>query len=397
MWSGTNTPEIVKTLGEMLRRDLDRHDDIRRNLAKVFEATGSTSIHFVLGASEADDYPWEILYDKKEKFVDIRRWPIGRIKNSNNRAIDNEFKSPLRVLAVLAATGPNISADREWEAIRAALTAKGVDFELRAFVCEEALLNKINGVNNSKLTAEWVPESIGEILSCITTWQPRLIHFFCHGGGANDAVLRVGTRGDWTGQRTGRVVVPAHMLAASDAKGFAWLITLNCCDSASGTANYASALVVDGIPNAVGMRRQVANIDAHVFSEALYAELGVLFGAITNSGEPKILEFAPAIAKARYRILEAAGQQYEMDPEDAAFKSVQWMLPVLYNRYDPIKVQNHRPPPSEDIYRSIVRGYFEEELTKRRQQGAGDDDARIQDIQQRIAEMTSSQDHRAIP
>ena len=394
--NGKPTPNIIKTVGELIRRDLDRHDQIKDSLQKIFRAEGHTPIHFILGAPEADDYPWEILYDKDELFVDARRWPIGRIKNSNNRHVDVNFRPPLRVLAVLAATGPadnNISAVREWRAIRQALESKGVDFHLRALVCEDELYEEISKIRSEKLTVDWIPDSENEILNRITEWQPRLVHFFCHGAGGTEPVLMVGTRGDREGKLVGNIKMTANKLADSDQQGSVWLITLNCCESASGTANFASALVVAGIPAAVGMRQKVGYMDAHVFAESLYAELGVLLGRIGTKKDPQTLEFAPAIAKARYRILEKVAQQQEQPPAAVASECMEWTFPVLYNRQDPIEVRNLSPAPAVERMSSFTElVVLEAELERRRQRGTPDDDRRMQQIIQRIADLQAVQD-----
>jgi hypothetical protein len=103
------------------------------------------------------------------------------------------------------------------------------------------------------------------------------------------------------------------------------------------------------------------------------------------------LEFAPAIAKARYRILETNLSELGPTPLEAAFKSSQWALPVLYNRYDPVEV---RPSENyarlgEDLARLGERHFLEQELEKRRQRGIPDDDPMMLRITLRIAELTS--------
>jgi hypothetical protein len=182
MWQGAGQPDTIKEIGKLIRRDLDRHIDIKNSLAEVFAQTEKTPIHFILGAPEADDYPWELLYDSERQFVDVDRCPIGRIKNCNNRKVHKELSPPLRVLAVLAATGPNISAKEEWLAIRNALEKNGVDFKLHAFVCETGLQEDIDKLKSNRFTVELVPPSAKEILNFIGKWQPQLIHFFATPG-----------------------------------------------------------------------------------------------------------------------------------------------------------------------------------------------------------------------
>jgi hypothetical protein len=126
--------------------------------------------------------------------------------------------------------------------------------------------------------------------------------------------------------------------------------------------------------------------------------LGLLFGQITNNSAPQALGFAPAIAEARYRILEQTSRELKLSPMQAAFTSMEWTLPVLYNRIDLINVQSAAPPAPEltalapKLTALAERLYLEEQLEKRKQQGIPDNDPTIQQIRERVSQLSASID-----
>lgn len=393
--SGVVRPYKVQRVGETIRQDLLNAPDIGEWLQRTFRDPTATSIHFVLGAPGSDDYPWEVLYDPQQGFVDAVRWPIGRIKNTTKRPVNLDFAPPTQVLAVLTAPGTEqaqVSARPEWDALYEALEQSGVPYRLHAFVCEQDLLQTINGLGNSRISAE-VVDSAQQILGAITQLKPRLVHFFCHGVGGAEPQLLIGRVTDWVARRFGRTKLTPKQIANSDLDGFTWLVTLNCCDSASATkdtSNFAAALVVEGVPAAIGMRQPVRNTDAHAFAGALYSELGLLLASLLAKTQPSPLEFTSAVAIARRAVFQAIQRR---DPECTEGECLEWTLPVLYSRIEPIDVKNALPPGIIALLNAVSTVAMCEALNRRLDQlianGRPEDDFELRLVRGKLQELES--------
>ena len=396
------TPSLIRTVGETIRLDLDHHPEIKACLTDTFREEANTPIYFMLGAPDADEIPWETLYDANHTFVDTARWPIGRIKNSGNRAVREDFEPPFSFLAVLAAggvRGERISAEQEWDAIYGALQETGVTFEMRVLVCEDKLLAKIKGINDFRVAAAYA-ESSEQILEFIGQKHPRFIHFFCHGLGGGEPELRIATRQDWVRSTLGNIRITAKQLADRDADksgcGHAWLLTLNCCDSAAASpdaASLAASAVIGGIPATVGMRQLVTNIDAHRFTRAFYRKIGVLLTETMNAEGEREIEFTSATAAARREVLESLAKENGQSFGKQAEGCLEWTLPIIYNRAEPLHVNNITSPKTLKQTRDLTSlgqiMTLYPELERLKKEGRADDDPVVQVVKRRIAELAA--------
>jgi len=349
-WSqGALGPNSVESVGRQLYDSLLAQPAIKQELGQAMQAAQDSEhpIYFYLDPAEADRLPWETLHDAREGFLALdRRWPIARLKNPLLTQIKEvyEFSPPLRVLAILSAAGSSndtrISARAEWDRIYDALNGSGLDFRLRAQVCEEQLAEYIKGLGDQRVEVAFVVDK-DDLMQAIASFAPHFLHFFCHGSADVLSCLRVGNRADWEAERDGSIILEANELRQrSDPGQSVWLLTLNCCESAkhaSDARNLAGQLVIAGFPAVVGMRERIASDHAHTFCALFYREILRLIARIPADGPPTRIEWASALWQVRATLLEHCrpGELATL----AAAGSKEWTMPVIYTRGQPFWIQ----------------------------------------------------------
>jgi hypothetical protein len=351
-------PGLVREAGTKLLQDLLCQPAMPQALAKAFGNPGDLSpiYIFLQDAPTAELLPWESLHDPHPDrgFLSLtRNWQIVRMRQAlEGDQSDVCFRPPLRMLALLSAAGDSaatsVSALPEWNALWDALvksrSANSVPVSLRVLVGEESLLQHIESVpaiNGVQVKVEMVAGK-DQLLSTIRTFAPFVLHFFCHGVSSGMSHLQIGTRSDWTAERSGSVTITAKDLRdRADPTYKTWLVTLNCCESASQSRdvrNLASSLITYGFPAAVGMREVIDSQHAHLLSNRLYRGLFEQISALPENSTC-VVEWASTLFEARQDLSTHAFQQPPIPASQlAACDYKEWTVPVLYTRTEPFRI-----------------------------------------------------------
>ena len=158
--------------------------------------------------------------------------------------------------------------------------------------------------------------------------------------------MRIGAMADWEAEREGSIVLEAiELRQRGDAELDVWLLTLNCCESATqahDARNLAGSLVVAGFPSVVGMRERVASSSASVFSERFFDAVLRMIGTVQPGGPPVEIEWASVLWEARQSLVTQnhAGDPYMLVAPDMK----EWTIPVLYTRREPFRIRRLPDP-----------------------------------------------------
>ncbi|HST67733.1 MAG TPA: CHAT domain-containing protein, partial [Mycobacteriales bacterium] len=300
-------------------------------------------------ASQVESLPWEALCGADGTFLGLDdRWAIGRIIDAPRPpASPRDLVLPLKVAAVLSAL--HVPAGQEWQALWDSIGAvPGLPVELLVLASEDELAGTIDtavapaGVS---VTVEQVPDSTEALQQRIRTFNPHVLHFFCHGSaGRRQPYLEVAVRSDWVTTTKQSLFLEAGQFRdlTERTSDRPWLLVLNCCESAAAgprdnLQSLALMLVRDAaLPAVVGMREPVSSTDASTFTRAFYTALlsevdGRRTGAVA-ADEP--LNWARYAVRARTTLLDRLG----LPRTEAAESTREWTLPVVYLRPEPFVV-----------------------------------------------------------
>jgi hypothetical protein len=339
-WSMTNA---VVERGRLLRAALRKHAAI----ASILDDLGKDpdgSVHPIyvkLNQSDAESITWEALCDANDAFVALdRRWPIGRITDPAETEPRNPplFTLPVRVLAVISALGIQ-GQIREWQYLRDAVRDArnaGLGIQLRVIVGDAAVYSAIEQEIQAHPPG-WaelgsVPEDGNVLVRAIKSWQPQILHFFCHGV-AEGSTQRLEFAAaldyqDTTTKRGSALVDAGQLIALSNGLTNPWLATFNCCEGAQASeelTSLAHQAVSAAFPAAVAMLEPIDAKDAHEFTRAFYAELfSELLAVGQGSGANAPFEWARLMREVRITL-------NKLHDEDASNRR-EWALPALYVR-----------------------------------------------------------------
>jgi len=356
----------VLAAGQALLNDLKQQTAIAQALGAAFQNPGQLCPIYIYlhDAPRAELLPWECLYDPDPDllFLSLRPdWPVIRMRQAQQQdgLTDYTLQPPLRVMAVLSATGDSIasavSAQQEWNALWQAFTMNrpphAMPVNLRVLVGEDALKTAIDqqapqpGV---EVQCDFISDR-DQALTAIRDFAPHLLHFFCHGTTAGIPHLQLGTRADWTAQTAGSITITGSDLRDSaDPHYQVWIVTLNCCESATqsrNARNLASSLVTVGFPAALGMRDVVEAKHAHLLTKRFYRALFEQFNAILVDAPPAMMEWGTALFEARQDLSTHAFNAPPVPPSQiAACDFKEWTLPALYMRTEPFLLKRIIPP-----------------------------------------------------
>lgn len=350
-------PEVVRKLGEGLATRLRENPTVQQVLDLVLAHPAGTSlpIMFRIGDPIAHALSWEALVGANDFLALGERWPIARIARGSVLQRDpvRPFVPPLRLVCVLSAVG--LTADGEWDGIHAAVVsarAAGLPVEVTLIAGEESLLTRARKLNDPALTVLPMPNPSADLplLSLIEQREPHVLHVFSHGTVHNEVgMLELGTITDFArddGRST--VVVRAQELGLYAARAGAWCVVLNACRGAeAGTEalTHAEDVVAQGVPAAVGMRRQIDVKDANSFSRAWYhTMLGTLDALWDRGPGAHDLVWSDTLAEARRRLRDLHGGNAAEDDT--------WTLPVLYKLPGTFRVEVPAPGVGENSERS---------------------------------------------
>jgi CHAT domain len=322
----------MKKIGEIILSGLRRHPAIVQRFSSALTQDPGP-ICFYFDTPETEQLPWEAIYDNVETFLALQpKWPVVRLKEQ----LDSSFRTfayepPLRILAVLGATHPNISAVNEWQSLYKA--TNNSDIQVRVLTCDASLIATINKLGNWRFTAEQT-ESELKICETLRDWAPQILHVFAHGSSENGQMhIVIGTGADERLQREGTIKLTATKLLNYINRAVPpWLAVLNCCKSAMHTAqsaNLASSLAACGFPIVIGMRAEVASQHTSVLTEKYYTSIVQLIGKAPR-GAVQEIDWAANLWEVRNAIQVVC----ETPPEACVY----WTLPLFYMRREPVEI-----------------------------------------------------------
>lgn len=349
MHSGDGSPNRVLEAGKKLLDDLSLHSAVKDAIGDALREKmgGCSPIYLRMDdVPMAEDLPWEAIYsDSRKEFLALDdRWPIVRVREAKeaNPRLVYDFEPPLRITAVLSAAGSDARtrapAAPQWrgmyQAIQKRLTAAGaLPVALTVLVGEAELRAEIDGLGQTWIQCGLITDREG-LLEKIKESRPQLLHFFCHGTSDEMPHLKIGSYSDWEAGLDGKIAITAGELRQlADPQQNIWLVTLNCCESATrarDARSIASSLVAAGFPAALGMREVIDVQYAHKLCETFYPALLELIGKAAVGGGQQDIEWAQALSSVRAGLAVACVGG--TPAQQAARGTKTWTIPALYTR-----------------------------------------------------------------
>jgi CHAT domain len=339
-------------VGGRLLHSLSRHEGFETALQVALANQDACPIYLRFTTELATEYPWETLYAEQGNcFLALeRRWPIARIADFGTTEKEvRHFSKPLRVLAVLSAV--DVPAEPEWRGLWEALKSSQMPFELHVIAGQLSVKQEIEALEDPRLRVS-VLTSRDALLLTMQRAQPHLVHMFCHGNAGTSPMLMLGTPADHVAGRS------SVFLEADTLRGVtptAWLLTLNCCEGAGdlrGAPSLTHLLVAAGFPAVIGMRKPLANTDAHLFTRSFYGSLVAELEERLVEGSEVEVELSSLLHAPRQAL------RGQLDPGADAVKAAgerpNWTFPVLYIRPEPLRL--HPAPTSDRQAPQDVRG-----------------------------------------
>ena len=330
-------PDVVRQLGEGLSSRIRQNPTVQQVLDLVLAhpaGQATVPILFRVGDPLAHTLSWEALVAGNDFLALGERWPIARIARGSTLDRDpvRPFVPPLRLMCVLSAVGQE--AAEEWTGIHAAVTAAraaGLEVEVTLVAGEEeAVLAPARALGDPGLTVHALPNPAADVpvLALVENSQPHILHVFGHGTIVNDiGMIELGTIGDFErDDGKSSVLLRAEELGIAARRTGAWCVVLNICRGAEAGAaglTHAEEVVAEGVPAAIGMRRQVDVDDANAFSRAWYpAVLAAVRRVVAEGAGQHELGWSDTLSVARRRLRDLHGGNPGEDDT--------WTLPVLY-------------------------------------------------------------------
>ncbi|WP_426191474.1 CHAT domain-containing protein [Massilia sp. DWR3-1-1] len=347
--------QSMEALGKAVYEVLRTHPVIDSEAADHFTIHNPTlsPLYFFLNTDKARllDIPWEAIHAPDAGFLaQSRNYAVARAIKLEGYVEPWLFRPPLRVMAVLGVnTGKQnkTSALGQYKALREALAHSELAVRLHVLSCEPRLVARIRRDGRSmpedqQIEAEFL-RSAKTLRKSMETFQPHILHFFCHGKADEQPAIQIATQLSWTsGIHTEDI-----MVGAGDIKQFGatddslLLVTLACCEGASqgsgSTAlsmSLAQQLVSVGVPAVVGMRKPILTGLADTFSELFYQELLKELTACVASANGHADGGAEVhLACALHALRRSLFNHGQASP------SLQWTMPVLYTRLAPFRIK----------------------------------------------------------
>ena len=356
MHQGDGSPDRVEAAGKKLFDELHANPAIASAIeAALQQQQGGCSpicLRLDESATAADELPWEAVFGQgiggASEFLALdERWPIVRLREviETEPAPFYTLQPPLRITVVLSAAGSTAltraPAEPQWNHVRETIqkhlqAPNAVPVKVTVFIGEEDLLNVIRSANLPWVTAELIADK-SSLLDAMKDTRPQILHFFCHGTVEATAYLRIGSYTDWEAERDPTIAITASELRQSvDPDQNTWLVTLNCCESATRAADarsLASSLVRAGFPAALGMREAIDVQHAHLLCQFFYPKVMEMIRQVPVGGTGTEIEWAKALSVARSRFVDH--HNAAIPPQQAASSFKVWTIPALYTRREP--------------------------------------------------------------
>lgn len=365
------TEEITANAGGHLLDELLKDPQISRHLLQMLDSPGPDPqpIYISFNTTDLEGLPWEAVFASQtqaprladsERFLGLARWPVGRTLSATPTPPElTPFQPPLRIACVLSCLG--VSAAQEWEAITTALSRPGaVAAEVLLLVGEPEMLSVAGSSVPGSLTVEMLPDAPADLQRRITAFAPHVLHFFCHGSADDGGHLILSPAADHaSGSSDDPLIIEDGQLTgmAPPTVDPPWLLVLNCCEGAVGTAGQESLgarLVQRGpFPVVVAMREPVLSQDATRFTGAFYDRLLPEIGDRVRGTAAGPWNWPDLLVSARREVARTAGSALSA----AARTHRAWTLPVMYVSRPDFQVPMGVPGPRADrLELDLLRG-----------------------------------------
>lgn len=361
----------VGIYGDELRKALNHHPAVKTMLMGLDGNTPvNSNLVFQLLAPDVEDIRWEtttVLGGGGFLAVDTPAATCriaGPVRTGGDVRL---FAWPLTILAFVSAAGISGSGELSELIVQvSAAQAAGFDVELDVYLGDQVLLvatqaaiaGGLQGVRASPMPAS--PEAL---LDIVNDRQAEIIHFFCHGiSQGSQQFLELATIVDTlTDARQGSVQLPVFRLWTQPGAQAAWIIVLNCCDSAASPAGAGAAagapapgptigsmayriVKEGGVPACVGMSEPIEHADANLVARNLYHQLFQDLAPLAAANSDTVVDFSGAVIAPRQALrakhLASVGGR----------EAVRWTLPALYTTGAALRVQ---PLPNVSIQQRI--------------------------------------------
>lgn len=365
MRQGDGSPDCVQQVGRKLFEQLHAHPAIKPAIAAALQQLEGGCSPICLRVDDsalADDLPWEAVYgqgaDGGEEFFALdQRWPVVRMREVMETEPVQVFtlEPPLRITVVLSAAGSTVTtrapAGPQWDHVRETIEKhlqadNSIDVKVTVFTGEEDLRDTIRDAQLPWVHVELIADK-SSLLEGIKAARPQILHFFCHGTAEEIPHLQIGSYTDWQAEQGPSIALVARELRQSADPGQnTWLVTLNCCESASRAADVrslASSLVAAGFPAALGMREPIDVQQAHLLCQFFYPKVMEMIRHVPVDGPETEIEWAKALSVTRSRYVSNYNAGVPAQEAARGFKT--WTIPVLYTRREPFMMKRIAPAP----------------------------------------------------
>lgn len=351
---------IVKDCGEALCKELSANERIAYSLAVMAgQPHVATPVLVKLESPITENLPWEALYDQACDFLALQpRWPIARLSSSSQlpTPTDRIVEPAIRILAVLAAVG--VDARGEWDRLWSALAPFGDRVRVHVILCQDDLADSIENLGDARVTTEMLSSS-SSIRRRVFTFSPNIIHFFCHGTAEPEPRLELALPVDYDGGAAeGEVKLMSAQLGELVMTPSVWVVTLNCCKGARGSASarsIAGNIAEIGVPTVVAMRENVDARDANIFTGLFYEHAMNRLGPILPNDQQ-------ARAGAEITVPEDVWLDAMHPPRDVLSKrnghlpadQHEWTLPVIYLRRGGLRLKSQPRSDATDLAARVL-------------------------------------------
>jgi hypothetical protein len=316
----------VQTVGGKIYDELCKNREVKKAIDGALNGS-SMPIYINATTIPAQGVRWESLWGGGDPpgFVSLDpRWPVARIAGTDAARTPTMFAAPLRILAVISAEGR--AGTPEWDALFEASQAarqSGLPVSIHVLTGEDDLYHALTPPPADWVTVAPVPTTADELSLEVGSFEPHILHFFCHGRvDAGNAYLGI------LGNSQELQLSIRELLQISGLENV-WLVVLNSCLGGASLKDYPSMawrIVSEGkVPFAIGAMENVDVSDAYTFSRAFYKRLLFTFGSgIKKAAANGVLAFEWADA------LYAARQAINVANRKNPAANLQWTLPILY-------------------------------------------------------------------
>jgi hypothetical protein len=354
---------FVKKQGLALFEAVQAHPRVSAHLGTALSSTDERyPVYVEIGpGSGVENFPWEALCSPDGIFLALdKKIALARLVRSRAPEVPfHELTAPIKIAAVLSCQGE--TAAHELAAIRDAARAAGPGLVKILLLSGEeglivqALADMDSGQAPELIAAELLPGTVSELGARIASFQPHILHFFCHGSATPTPRLQIARKDDFVpgAQASGLKLESSQFGEFRDISKIGdrpWLVVLNCCeggaaDPASDARSLALDLTYDGVAAAViGMREPVSPSVATLLTAKVYAALlGELAVRLTHpTAGVAALDWARLAVGARNAL--ATDLHPGATLSEAAASTKEWTLPVVYLRPQQFWVQAPAAP-----------------------------------------------------